>query len=59
MKKIVKTGFNKTIYNYINTDGTFFHKLQSAMFGFKLLSVLSVHVSLYGRRFMYILFIRT
>ncbi len=34
---------NKTIYNYINKEGTFFHELHNAMFGFKLLSVLSVH----------------
>ncbi len=40
---------NKTIFNYINNEGTFFHKLQRAMFGFKLLSVLSVHVSMYCR----------
>ncbi len=30
---------NKTIYNYIDNESTFFHKLQSAMFGFQLLSV--------------------
>ncbi len=41
---------NKYIYNYIDNEGTFFHKLQSAMFGFKLLSVVSVDVNMYGRR---------
>ncbi len=51
MKKKLKLDFklSKTIYNYINKEGTFFHKLQSAMFGFKLLSVLSVYISMYGR----------
>ncbi len=46
MTKKLKLDFklNKTIYNYINNEGTFFHKLQSAMFGFKLLSVLLVLV---------------
>ncbi len=50
-KKTLKLDFklNKTIYNYINNEGIFFHKLQSAMFGFKLLSVLSVQVSMYAR----------
>ncbi len=42
---------NKTIYNYINNEVTFFHKLQSVMFGFKLLSVLSVRANMYGRRY--------
>ncbi len=52
MKKKLKLDFkwDKTIYNYINNEGTFFHKLQSATFGFKLLSVLSVHISMYDRR---------
>ncbi len=52
MKKKLKLDFkfNKTIYNYINNEGTFFHKLQNAMFGFKLLLVLSAHVKIYGQR---------
>ncbi len=50
-KKELKLDFklNKTIYNYISKEGTFFHNLQSALFGFKLLSILSVHVSMFGR----------
>ncbi len=51
-KKELKLDFklNKAVYNYINSESTFFYKLQSAMFDFKLLSVLSVHVSMNGRR---------